>query len=104
MVELGRVDICLECSILSSHLALPREGHLQQVLNIFGYLKKHHNTEIVFDPTLPVIDYRLFERKDWTANEFGHVCETKEELPPNLPQPRGAGFVVYAKTPLRPFI
>jgi hypothetical protein len=25
MVELGRVDICLECSMLSSHLALPRE-------------------------------------------------------------------------------
>ena len=25
MVELGRVDICLECSMLSSHLALPRD-------------------------------------------------------------------------------
>jgi hypothetical protein len=28
MVELGRVDICLECSMMSSHLALPRIGHL----------------------------------------------------------------------------
>ena len=28
IVELGRSDICLEVSILSSHLALPREGHL----------------------------------------------------------------------------
>ena len=27
MVELGRVDICLEVSMMSSHLALPREGH-----------------------------------------------------------------------------
>ena len=26
IVELGRVDICLECSMMSSHLALPREG------------------------------------------------------------------------------
>jgi hypothetical protein len=29
IVELGRVDICLEVSMMSSHLALPREGHLE---------------------------------------------------------------------------
>jgi hypothetical protein len=28
IVELGRVDICLEVSMMSSHLVLPREGHL----------------------------------------------------------------------------
>ena len=31
-VEIGRVDILLEVSLLSSHLALPRVGHLQQVI------------------------------------------------------------------------
>jgi hypothetical protein len=30
IVELGRVDVCLKCSMLSSHLALPREGHMYQ--------------------------------------------------------------------------
>ena len=39
-IEIGRVDILLEVALLSSHLALPREGHLQQVYHIFGYLKK----------------------------------------------------------------
>ena len=39
-VELGRVDILLEVALLSTHLALPRVGHLQQVYHIFGYLKK----------------------------------------------------------------
>ena len=34
MVELGRVDICLEVSMMSSHLPLPREGHLQWVSHI----------------------------------------------------------------------
>ena len=29
IVELGRINICLEVSIMSSHLALPREGHLK---------------------------------------------------------------------------
>ncbi len=33
-VELGRVDILLEVSLISKHLALPREGHLEQALII----------------------------------------------------------------------
>lgn len=95
MVELGRVDICLECSMLSSHLAMPREGHLEQVINIFGYLKRHHNAELTFDPTYTDIDYNKFELKDWTTSEFGHL-QGKEQLPPNMPVPRGAGFVMTA--------
>jgi hypothetical protein len=40
-VEIGRVDILLEVSLLSTYLAMPREGHLEQALHIFGYLKIH---------------------------------------------------------------
>jgi hypothetical protein len=69
---------------------------LQQVLHIFAHLKKYHNTEMVFDPSDPVIDESVFELKDWTSSEFGHV-QGKEELPPNAPQPRGLGFTSYAK-------
>ena len=64
IVELGRADICLEVSMMSSHVALPREGHLEQVLHIFAHLKKYHNTEMVFDPSEPVIDESQFEAKD----------------------------------------
>ena len=35
IVELGLVDVCLECCMMSSHLALPRIGYLEQVLRIF---------------------------------------------------------------------
>eukprot|EP00957_Ditylum_brightwellii_P051196 3881345-Ditylum_brightwellii.AAC.1 len=28
MVELGQTDICLEVSMMPSHLAMPREGHM----------------------------------------------------------------------------
>ena len=31
IMELGRVDICCELSMLSSHLALLRQGHLEEV-------------------------------------------------------------------------
>ena len=36
IIELGRVDICLEVSMMSSHLALPRVGHLQHLLQTFA--------------------------------------------------------------------
>jgi hypothetical protein len=96
IVELGRVDICLEVSMMSSHLALPREGHMEQVLHIFAHLKKYHNTELVYDPSDPVIDEAEYEARDWASSEFGHL-DGKEEIPPNMPQPRGLGFLIRAK-------
>ena len=47
--------------MMSSHLGLPSEGHLEQVLHIFAYLKKYHNTELVYDPSDPVVDENDFE-------------------------------------------
>ena len=64
IAELGRVNICLEVSMLLSHLTLPREGHLEQVLHIFAHLKKCHNSGMVFDPSDPTICTEEFERKD----------------------------------------
>ena len=49
IVELGMVDICCELSMLSLHLALPRQGHLEEFLHMFAYLKSHTNSEMVFD-------------------------------------------------------
>jgi hypothetical protein len=94
IVELGRVNICLEVSMMSSHLALPREGHLQQLYHIFAYLKKHRNAEMVFDPSDPVIDESMFSRRDWTTSEFG--LSLTEDLPDNMPEPRGFGFTMRA--------
>ena len=91
IVELGRVDICAEVSMLSSCLALPRAGHLTQLYHIFAYLKIKHNTEMIFDPSYPVIDYSQFEKQDWSQTVYG---ECKEDLPPNMPEPRGAGFII----------
>jgi hypothetical protein len=31
MVEIGHVDILMDLSVLSLHLALPREGHLNAI-------------------------------------------------------------------------
>ena len=82
MVELGRVEIYVEVSMMSSHVDLPRQGHFEQVIHIFGYLKKHQNAEIVFDPTKPDIDMSQFEKQDWSQTIYG---ELNEDMPPNAP-------------------
>ena len=92
MVELGRVDICVEVSQMSSHLALPRKGHLDQLFHISSYLKSHHNSEMVFDSSVSGIDMNQFPEEDWTNTVYGG--DLKEDLPPNMPEPRGIGFTV----------
>eukprot|EP00957_Ditylum_brightwellii_P013763 1037576-Ditylum_brightwellii.AAC.1 len=69
---------------MSSHLAMPREGHMEEVLRIFAHLRKYHNIELVFDPSNPVGDELAFKQRDWTSSEFGHV-QGKEEIPTNMP-------------------
>ena len=79
---------------MSSHFALPRKGHLLQVFHIFAYLKRNHSSEMIFDTSDPIVNKSLFDRKDWTATEFGLFL--KEELPGKMPQSRGMGFVMSA--------
>lgn len=62
MVELGRIDLYVKISIMSSHLTLPRKDHLYELFHIFWYLKKHHNTKIAFDPSELEIDMKFFKK------------------------------------------
>jgi len=71
------VDILLEVSLLSSHLALPRSGHLQQV-----YL---------FDPDHPRISQDRFQEFDWV--DF--YKDAEEEIPMDAPTPRGREVQIH---------
>ena len=59
-IEIGRVDIGHEVSVLSSYQAAPRDGHLQQILHIFAFLKKNPKLTLYFDPNPVVIDPTSF--------------------------------------------
>ena len=85
IVELGRVDIIAEVSVLSSFMAAPRQGHLDCVYHVFGYLKNKHNSRLAFDPTYPEIDRSAFKEHDW-ENFYGDV---QEAIPPDMPPPLG---------------
>jgi hypothetical protein len=74
-------------------MAMPWKGHLEQLFHIFGFLKNKHNTEMVFDPTEPIIDDAIFEEQDWSDSVYGQGTET---LPSNAPEPRGYGFKIKA--------
>ena len=60
-IEIGRVDIHTEVSMLSSYQASPREGHLNQLYHIFSFLKKNPKLTLYFDQQEPNIDSSWFK-------------------------------------------
>jgi hypothetical protein len=66
-VELGRIDIITEVSMLSTHIFFLREGNLEAVFHVFAYLGLHHNAIVVFDPTYPYIVMGTFIKTDWKS-------------------------------------
>jgi hypothetical protein len=90
-VEIGRLDILLEVSLLSSHLALPRRGHLEQVYHIFGYLKHSPRRRLYMDPDYPAIQEDRFVKYDWT--DFYKYAT--DPIPPKMPEPRGRAMTVH---------
>ena len=94
-IEIGRVYIGHEVSVLSSYQAAPRDGHLQQILHIFAFLKKNPKLMLYFDPSHAVIDPTSFTGS--TAEEFHdqYRC-AKEELPTDAPKERERAVEVTA--------
>jgi hypothetical protein len=103
-VELGRIDIVTEVSMLSTYLCLPREGHLEAAFHVFTHLGIHHNARVVFDPSYPSVYMGTFIKTDWKSM-YGDI---KEIIPSDANVSRGkevdlrlfvdsdhAGFVIY---------
>jgi hypothetical protein len=88
-VELGRIDIITEVSMLSAYLCLPREGHLEAVFRVFAYLGIHHNAIVVFDPTYPAVDMGTFIKTDWKSMHG----DVKEMIPSDVPIPVGRKLI-----------
>ena len=83
--ELGRVDILLETAMLSTYMALPRKGHMEQVYHVFGCLKTHSKRCLFFDPRHPDIDECAFSSYEW----YDFYRDAGEQVPNNMPPLRG---------------
>ena len=60
VVELERIDINLEVSLISSHTTNSRIGHMNALSHIFAYLNQKPKLIIAFDPRHPYINEDLF--------------------------------------------
>ena len=83
--EIGRVDILLETTLMASYSAIPRVGHLENVLHIFGYLKSHKKFRLCFDCSCPQFSPNKFKEYKWEDFYRG----VKEDIPLDAPSPRG---------------
>ena len=71
--------------MMSTHLAMPRWGHLEQLHHIFGYLKERPKQKLFFDPQHPELDERSFTTYNW----YDFYRDAKEPVPGDMPAPRG---------------
>ena len=96
IVELGRIDIQLETSLLSQYLAQPRVGHLEQECNIFRYLKKVNSAYVVMDPTPWEVDW-VGEQGEAHPKECANYIkelypDSTDHLPHDMSEPLGEGI------------
>ena len=68
-----------EVATMTTHLAMPRIGHLEELLHIFGFLKQRPKRNH------PTINERRFKQYDW----YDFYRDAKEAIPGDMPSPRG---------------
>jgi hypothetical protein len=72
----------------------PLAEHLQEVYRIFAFIKKSPKFSLYMSPELPKFDLMQMVRQ---ADDFKeHYRDAKEELPPQMPKPRGKSVVISA--------
>ena len=92
LIELGRIDVLLETTLLASFLMSPRVGHLVQASNIVSYLRKHQRSTLMMDPTKIDISWR--GNSDEHPERKRDIMKTiyrdaEEDIPSNAPPARG---------------
>ena len=85
MIELGRINIITKASLLSSRVALPREGHLDAAMHAMAHVGQRYHPRFVYDPSYPEIDHSVFKKCDWSEI----YRDAKEAMPMNAPEPLG---------------
>ena len=60
-MELGRINIFLEVSLLSKYQASQRLGYIKVLYNVFAYIKKHPDMgRLAYDSKAPNVDKLAF--------------------------------------------
>ena len=88
VITLGRFDVAVSIMTMSRFLAEPREGHMDHVKRIYGYLQRFPDAATRFRVGVPVNE-TLFEdmpEHDWMYSVYG---QAKEDILEQWPKPKG---------------
>ena len=88
---MGSFEIITEVSLLSSHVALPIEGHLEVAIHVMAHVGQMYNARLMYDPLHPKIGHSIFKKCDWS--EF--YIDAKEATPKNAPELQGKEVDVH---------
>ena len=84
-MEMDRVNIITKVSMMASHMAIPREVHLEAVLYVFAFIRHKYKSRVAFEPI-----YTTFNTSDFKECKFKDFYGKLEEaIPPNSPKVRG---------------
>jgi hypothetical protein len=91
VIQIGRWDITTSVMTLSRFRAFPRQGHLDRIKRIYGYLRKMKHGTIKIRTELP--DYSNIPDVNY---EWEHTVYrgAKEEVPHDAPRPLGKPIVM----------
>ena len=67
---------------------------MEQLLYIWGWLKKNPKLTIYFDPSQPMIDYSIFQTDKEEFKE--QYRDIEEEIPHRIPIARGRSITITA--------
>ena len=100
MIEIGRIDIAYEISLMSRYLAAPRIGHLTQMLHLFQYLHCNQGMDLTYDSTKIRIQEGSIlphQRAHFKAKELRALYpDAIDYLPPNMPEALGRSVQINA--------
>ena len=99
IIELGRIDILHEVSLLSQYLVQPRHGHLSQACNIIRYLMNRHSKGyVVMDPGKWYIEWTGGADQVHPKEKAKYLQElypdAKQSMPYDMPEPLGEPVLV----------
>ena len=64
-----------------THLDLPRQGHLEKVIHVFGYIKSHNEFRLMFDSD----DTNISDKRLKSFDPFDFYKDVEEEIHPDMP-------------------
>ena len=92
-VSIGHFDINVAVMSLSIFRAMPREGHLERLKRMYGYLCKFQHFKIRFRTDEPDFTDTPMPKHDWSNTCYGNP---QEELPHDAPPPLGKRVTIMA--------